>query len=191
VARTYAIRRADQIAALGSAARIEILDILAGLGTSSVANLAAALGRPADALYYHLRLLVRLGLVVPVGRGRGRGREEALYRAVAPRLAVVYAPGDPENARAMTRTAAALLRLGARDFRLAFRPGVAVSGPHRELWVGRIAARLTPADVARINRLLLESVRILESARASRRGRLYAWTFLLTPIDRRRKGRTK
>lgn len=190
MARTYAIRRADQIAALGSAARIEILDVLAGLGTSSVADLAAALGRPADALYYHLRVLIRLGLAVRVGKGRGRRREEALYRAVAPRLAVLYAPEDPKNVRAMTRTAAALLRLGARDFRLAFRPGVAVSGPCRELWIGRMAARLTPAEIARVNRLLLETLRILESGRASRGGRLYAWTFLLTPIDRRRKGRT-
>ncbi len=189
--RTYAIRRPDQIAALASVARIEIVDVLAGVGTCSVAALAAALGRPADSLYYHLRDLVRVGLVVPVGKGRGRRRGEALYRAVAPRLAVIYAPKDPENVRAMNRTTAALLRLGAREFRLAFQPGTRVSGPRRELWVGRIAARLTSAEIARINRLVLESLRVLESARASRRGRLYAWTFLLTPIDRRRKGRTK
>ena len=85
---TYRISRPEQIAALASPARVEILDILASLGVSSVAAIAAALGRPADALYYHLRFLVRVGLVRQVGKGRGRRREQALYKTVAPRLSV-------------------------------------------------------------------------------------------------------
>ena len=33
----------------------------------SVAELAAARGRPADSLYYHLRVLTRVGLVLGAG----------------------------------------------------------------------------------------------------------------------------
>ena len=186
---TYRISRPDQIAALASPARVEILDVLASLGVSSVAAIAAALGRPADALYYHLRFLVRVGLVRHVGKGRGRRREQALYKTVAPRLSVAYDPEDPANTAAMTRTAAGLLRLGVRDFRVAFAPGTVVSGPRRELWIGRVAARLSGADVERVNRLLKATSGVLEASRPRSKERLFALTFLLVPLERRRKRR--
>jgi predicted transcriptional regulator len=49
------LRRLPQLAALATAARQEIVDVLEQMGTVSVAEMAGALGRPADALYFHLR----------------------------------------------------------------------------------------------------------------------------------------
>lgn len=186
---TYKISRPDQIAALASPARVEILDVLTGLGAAPVAAIAAALGRPADALYYHLRHLVRVGLVRALGRGHGRRRAEALFKTVAPRLSVAYDPADSANTAAMLRTASGLLRLGGRDFRLAFTPGAVVSGPRRELWIGRVAARLSGAEVARVNRLLKEVSGIFEAPRPRSKERLFAFTFLLVPLERRGKRR--
>lgn len=51
----YFVRGKRQLAALAAAARQEVVDVLAEMGSVSVAELAAALGRPADALYFHLR----------------------------------------------------------------------------------------------------------------------------------------
>ena len=88
----HLIRSEKQLATLVAAARQEIVDVLAELGAVSVAELATALGRPADALYFHLRALTRAGLVQKAGyRSRPRGKEakrqrgkEALYRTAAP-----------------------------------------------------------------------------------------------------------
>ena len=49
------------------------MDVLAEAGTLSVAEIAVILGRPADALYFHLRALKLAGLVRQASyRYRGR-----------------------------------------------------------------------------------------------------------------------
>jgi DNA-binding transcriptional ArsR family regulator len=76
-----------QLALLACAARQEIVDVLAEMSSVSVAEIAATLGKPADVLYFHLRVLKKSGLVKQAGRIRG-GRKEALYRTVERELAV-------------------------------------------------------------------------------------------------------
>jgi DNA-binding transcriptional ArsR family regulator len=179
--RTTVISKDDQLRALASSARQEIVDVLSRMGTASIAEIAAALGRPADALYYHLRELVRVRLVVRSVRKRG-GREEALFRTVAPMLELRY--GSPLTPRIIS----SMLRLGARDFRRAFASGaVSTAGPRRELWALRTTGWLTPGDVAGVNR----GMRALRDAvsRPRRPGRLYAITIVLTPLDRSRRTR--
>jgi DNA-binding transcriptional ArsR family regulator len=188
MARTYRVTRLAQIAALASPVRLEILEALTTRPTFSVARIAEQIGRRADGLYYHLKELVRVGLVLPVGRSPGRRRSEALYRAVARRVAVAYEPGSPGNVVRVNEMAAALLRLGARDFRRGFRIGnVVVAGPRRELWVGRATGRLSAAGLARVNRLLARASSTFDSPKAPSDRHLYAVTFLLVPIEPTRK----
>ena len=179
--QTYVIDKPAQLRALTSSARQEIVDVLSRMGGVSAAELAEALGRPADALYYHLRELTRVGLVVRSRRSRG-GREEAEFRTIAPRLALRYrSPLTP-------RIISSMLRLGARDFRRAFESrAVATTGSRRELWALRTTGWLTPRDLAAANRrmrALREDV-----SRPLQRGRLFAVTILLTPLDRSRRNR--
>lgn len=173
--QSYAIRTGAQQAVLASPARQEILDVLSRMGTASIAEVAAALGRPADALYYHLRELVRVRLVVRSVRKRA-GRVEACFRTVAPMLELDYS--SPETPRII----GSMLRLGTRDFRRAFALGASTSGPRRELWALRTTGWLTPHDIAGVNRRM----RALRDAvsKPRRRGRLYAVTVVLTPLDR-------
>src|SRR5262245_47733719 len=65
--RTGRITGATAVAALASPVRQEIIDTLEALGGATIAELAGALGRPADGLYYHVRRLVRAGLLVGAG----------------------------------------------------------------------------------------------------------------------------
>jgi DNA-binding transcriptional ArsR family regulator len=186
VASSHVIRTEKQLAALISAARQEIVDVLAQMGTVSVAEIAATLGRPADALYFHLRALKKAGLVRQVGyRSRG-GRKEALFRTVAPELRLRYEPRSDTNRRAVSAIVSSMLRLGIRDFRRAFeQPEVIVSGSQRELWALRRTGRLSLADIEGVNRsieLLSRSV-----SKPHGRGRLYGITVLLTPLDHRRR----
>ena len=185
-AKRHVIRSQKQLAVLASAPRLEIVDILADAGTLSVAELAAVLERPADALYFHLRALLRAGLVRHTGfRYRGR-RKEALFRTIAPDLWLQYQPRREPNRRAVTAIVSSMLRLGIRDFRRSFQRGdVIVSGRRRELWALRKAGRLSLPDLAVVNRLI-ERLRSATS-KPKGRGRLYAVTVLLTPLDHRRR----
>jgi len=189
--QTYLIRSEKQLAALRAAARQEIVDVLAQLGTVSVAELAAALSRPADALYFHLRALSRARLVRNAGYRSRPGGKEALYCTVAPDLKLQYEPRNAPNRRAVSGIVASMLRLAIRDFRGAFQRGtVVVSGPRRELWALRKAGRFSATQLAQVNRRIQGLADAVCAPR--RRGRLYAVTVVLTPLDHRRKAdRTK
>ncbi len=183
-APTHLIRSPEQMAALAAATRQELVDVLAQMGTVSVAELAAALGRPADALYFHLRALTRVGLVRHVGYRARPGGQEALYRTVAPELRLRYEPRNAGNRKAVTAIVASMLRLAIRDFRRSLLPGnVVVSGAHRELWALRKVGRLSRAQLAHLNHRIQGLSRQVSANRGQ--GRLYAVTVVLTPLDHR------
>jgi DNA-binding transcriptional ArsR family regulator len=180
----YVITRGPQLRALASSTRQEILDVLARLGTASVAEIAGALGRPADGIYYHLRVLRRVGLVTAPDERSRAGRAEALFRTRAPEMVLGYGASPERKARAVTRIVASMLRLGIRDFRSAFAAGqFRVKGPRRELWALRTTGWLSPAAVAGLNRRIQGITRA--AARTRRGHRLYGITILLTPLDHR------
>src|SRR5690606_35645211 len=136
-----------------SPVRQEIVDTLEAMGgEASVAELAAEIGRPADGLYYHLRLLARGGVLDEVA-GDGDGRR---YRSRAREFTrLVYRPGATANAAAVERVAAALLRIAGRDFAAAIaRRDVVVEGERRELWASRVKGWVGDSELAEINRLL-------------------------------------
>lgn len=182
--KSHTIRSPRQLAVLAAASRQEIVDVLAAMDTASVAEIAAALGRPADSLYFHLRALVRAGLVEQAGYRHHRGRKQALFRTVAPELFLEYRPASKSNRRGVSAIVSSMLRLGIRDFRRAFASGKAiVSGPRRELWALRKSARLSAAQVGALNRSIKQVA--AEFSPRNRGGRLYAVTVLLTPLDHR------
>src|SRR5437763_17089909 len=113
------ISRPEQLRALISPVRQEIVDVLSRMGTASLAEIAAVLGRPADGLYYHVRLLVRVGLVFPAGSRKHGGRPEELDESIAAQLALAYQTSRKGHIHAVTSIVYSLLRLGTRDFRRA------------------------------------------------------------------------
>lgn len=188
--RVHLIHTAAQLKALAASARQEIVDVLEQVGTVSVAELAAALGRPADALYFHLRALTRVGLVRQAGFRTRPGGKEALFCTVQPALQLRYEPRRAANRHAVSAIVASMTRLANRDFRRSFRPGNAVvSGVQRELLALRKVGRLSPAGLAKVNRRIQELVD--DVAAPHGRGRLYAVTIVLTPLDHRNPGSTR
>jgi len=181
---TGSIQRADQVDLLASPARQEIVDTLEALGgEASVAQIAGALGRPSDGLYYHLRLLVRGGLLDELP-DEGDGRRYRTRTRGGARLRLRYRPGDTANARAVARVAAGMLRIARRDFVAALRdPDVPVTGPGRTLWAARNKGWVGPAEIAEINRLLERILELLHRERDARRERLLAITWVVAPIE--------
>jgi len=179
----HIVESAEEIALLASPARIEIVDTLEALGGAvSVAELAAALGRPADGLYYHLRQLADGGLVEEEVAADGR-RYRTRARA-GKRLRLRYKPGKTDNARAVRSVAASMARVAERDFARALAdPDTVVEGARRELWASRGKGWVGAAELAEINRLLGCLMELLQQPRAPARNRLIALSWVLAPVD--------
>ena len=97
--RTFEVVRDDQIEVMASPARLEILDAVRSTGPCSIADIAALLGRPADSLYYHVRQLVEVDLLIPCGTRPTSRRHEELYRTPARRIRTPFAADDPKEER--------------------------------------------------------------------------------------------
>src|SRR5450432_1791962 len=135
---------AKKIAVLAAPARIEIVSMLEALGgTATVAELAAQLGRPADGLYYHLRALLRGGLLEE--REGATGRSYHLTIPDGESLRLRYKPGATANAKSVAKVAASMSRLAQRDFlRALAEPDTVAEGPARELWAARLRGWVDP-----------------------------------------------
>lgn len=182
--RPFVIRDRSQLRSLASPVRQEIVDVLCELGTLSVVELAATLDRPADALYYHLRALLKCGLVERAGHRLAGKRKEELFRSVSPDLRLHYETGADGNAAEITAIVGSMLRLGTRDFARAFRQrDASVSGEGRELWALRRTGWLTSRQIVALNRSMTKLSDAVSKPRGE--GRLYAITLLLTPVRRK------
>ncbi|HEY6942538.1 winged helix-turn-helix domain-containing protein [Dokdonella sp.] len=182
--RTALVEDADEIALLASPTRIEIVDTLEALGEAvSVAELAAAVGRPADSLYYHLRQLAEGGLIEEETAPEGRRYRSRTRKG--DRLRLRYRPGATANADAVGRVAASVLRVAGRDFARALAdPGTVVEGPRRELWAARGKGWVDPAELAEINRLLARLMELVQKPATERpRGKLVALSWVLAPVE--------
>jgi len=136
---------------LVSAVRQDLLDTVAALGPATASELARQLGMRVSALYYHLDLLVRSGLLVRRRARRRDARTEALYAARAPRLAVRFDLGSPAGRRIAGQVTRALLRTAERDLARGARLPVArAAAPRRNLWLSRVKGWLTPREVAAV-----------------------------------------
>jgi len=188
--KSHVVRERTALRVLASPFRREIVDTLGRLGETNVSALAQALSRPADGLYYHLKLLKKAGLirmwegprwegpgvrVAPVAR-RVKLGEEKLVRVHGPELSAI---------------ASRLARLGDRDYRRALARGKATfEGKRRELVALRAIGWLSRRDIEPLNLLIREVSGFVAGARRIRgEERLYALTILLTPVERRRRKR--
>jgi DNA-binding transcriptional ArsR family regulator len=173
-----------QLRVLASPLRQEIIDLLARTGAAQVSDIASLLGRPADSLYYHLRELERVGLVLS-SRARANGkRAEMHFRAAHREPTLLHDVSSRGNTPAVASIVASMLRLGIRDFRNASASnGVCTQGPRRELWALRVTGWLDAEQIAGINRRICDLKDAVGRPRS--RGKLYAITILLTPLTHR------
>src|SRR6266498_5939241 len=81
------IERAEQLKALGHPLRLRVLEMLGGEGEEPLTNreLAQRLGVDPGHLHFHVKMLLRAGLIERAGGGKGR---EKPYRAVATTIRV-------------------------------------------------------------------------------------------------------
>jgi DNA-binding transcriptional ArsR family regulator len=179
--------------------RQELVDTIEACGgEAAVSELAEQLGRPADGLYYHLRLLARAGLIAELAGRSANGRRERRYRiAVRGRgtLRLAYHPEQPRHARAVRTVVGGMLRIARRDFDKAIADReVVVDGPARELWAARGKGWVDSRQLAELNDLLARAMAILDGPRTRARDRLVSVCYVLAPVraaPSRRRGTAK
>lgn len=179
----YRIREPRQIAALASPARQELVDGLQALGPVSIAELARSLGRAPDSLYYHVRALSKVGLVVQAGTRTAGPRPEALYD-VPGKLALDHEPATRREQASVARVVASALRIGERDFRRALAEGRAHHGrgPRRNAWGGRMKGWLTPDELGAVRAHLAALSTLFARGRRRPGAALAALAFVLAPL---------
>lgn len=185
--RTFVIDRPRQIAVLAAPLRGRIVDDLAGNGPSSVNEIAERLGQRPEGLYYHVRALVRVGLLVIASRRRSGRRWEAIYRLVAPRLKIDRRQRSKAFIKACADLCAATLRAAARDYRSALEDGSsAAEGPSPNLVIRRHVAHLDAPGLRRLNKHLAAIADLFEEAGRFGTGELIGLTVVITPIKSRK-----
>jgi DNA-binding transcriptional ArsR family regulator len=145
------IERAEQLKALGHPLRLRVLEMLGGEGEEPLTNreLANRLGVDPGHLHFHVKMLVRAGLIERAQGGKGR---EKPYRAVA------------------TTVRVAPQLLGSRltgDLQAAMLEEVQQAFEAREKGQFRSAqvnARVTPEQALELITDLVEKARVMEDA---------------------------
>jgi DNA-binding transcriptional ArsR family regulator len=184
--RERLLSRPAGLRALAAGTRQEIVDVLTSSGPATVAQLGRLLGRRPDALYFHLKVLERAGLVVRREPDTGSGRATAVF-AVPVLIRLDYRRG---SRRELARVVRHAVRLSQREFEHECVAGRPVgSGRRRRLWGGRVMGWVAARELERVNALLHELHEVLRSGRPGPGRQAMALGFLLAPAglgDRRR-----
>jgi predicted ArsR family transcriptional regulator len=175
-----------QAASLLQPARLEALEAFQALGSATVAEASARLGRRPDALHYHVRALVRSGLLRALPRPADTGgRPATRYAVVGPgRFEYRLDPASAASRRLWTRASGAVLRAAERDVAAAVATGAArTAGPAPDTTTGRSKAWLDDADLRELARRIASVQSFLASRAAPGHGRLHSFTHSLAPIS--------
>jgi hypothetical protein len=171
------------VTVLAAPIRQEIVDTLAALGTdASAADLALQLGRHADGLYYHLKILCRARLIVELD---GDGEDERRYRLAGDpfqALRLAYRLDSEPHVTALRKFAHGLLQVAEKDFSQALETaGVVTEGPSRQLWAARNKAWLSREELNEVNKLLERLCVLMSRPRTDERDQLLSCAFVLAP----------
>lgn len=159
-----------------------VVNGLEGLGPSTVGELARHLGRVPETLYYHVRNLVRVGLVIEKEQRPSARRAEMVYALPGPILRI-----DSENRSAqwiagLERVVSTTVRDALRDQGAALRdPATVRAGKWREVRFTYTSVRLRKRPLARLNGMLEELAEFLRSEHERGEGRFYSVTTLVAP----------
>ena len=160
--KTLLIRSAEQVRALRTPLRQEIVQALTKLGACTVRELADELGHEPAALYYHVHALEEAGITVATGHRRGGGRPEGVYQLVAEKILIDRSETSKPFLSALAELQRATLRTAERELTRAVeargdRPAADGASP----MLLRLTSRLRPRDAARAAKLLRELAEFL------------------------------
>ena len=182
---THQIESTKQLKEIISPARNELRLAMEMLGPSTVAELAEHTGRSPESLYYHIRKLESVGLVVKCDPRISHGHEEAVYRMCADRVRVNTEIRRPLFVEALIRGVKTLIRYGDRCLSRALASTeTTLKGKRRECRLVQVTARLSPSKIKELNQKMLELEDFLESSDDKSANKHFVVTLILSPAIR-------
>jgi len=112
----------EQIQALGNETRLRMYHHFTE-GPRSEAEIAALLGVAPRSLYYHIRILLDVGLIRQVGVRHIAKKPQAIYEAVASGVLLDSKKAGAEGRAAIAQNAKSILRIASREFEAAILGG--------------------------------------------------------------------
>jgi predicted transcriptional regulator len=185
MSRPYLVTSLVQLLAMISPGREDILDAVAAMGSCTVADLAAFIGRSPHGLYYHVRALRDCGLLLETHQSGEGKRATSRYDLPGRPLHVRYDLNTERSRRAVIALSRTRLRSASRGFARACRPDTGtVSGPRRNLWVARWKGWLSQQELKEANQLLWRLVKLLrpKPGGGGAERTCHEFTFVLAPI---------
>ncbi len=183
----YLISTRAEWAAISSPVRFQMIEFMRMVAPCSLAELGRAMGRPADGLYHHARLLSRAGLIVravPVDASADP-RAEAVYRLPATKIRFDANPAAGRSAAPIRKMMAGLCRMTDRGLAHVIDAGIPVGdGSAKQVWARAETAWLTEAALAEVNEHFAAIDAIFERGRRVRAGRLFQCSLFLYPVVR-------
>ena len=168
--------------------RLEIVEAMRMIAPCSIAEIAAALDRPADTLYRHIDKLRRAGFVVEAGVRRSGRRFEQVYDLVADDFRVGFkeVAGRTAN-KAYNDTMQSILKIASRTARDSAAASELVGmGDERNI-IGKIEhAWLTQQEFLELREMMMRVKLYMDARKARREGRLYLAAVIAMPVTRKR-----
>lgn len=168
--------------------RLEIVEAMRMIAPCSIAEIAAALDRPADSLYRHMGRLQRAGAVVEAGARRVGRRMEQVYDLVADDFRPGFREASPRAAnKACNDTVQSILKIASRTARDSSAANQLVGAGDERRLVGKIEhAWLSHEEYLAVRAMMLGIKEFMDARKSRREGRLYLAAFLALPVTRRR-----
>jgi DNA-binding transcriptional ArsR family regulator len=181
----YYITSRKQLLALASPGREDIIDAVELIGPCGVTEIARFLGRPRNALYYHVRVLRDVGLLLETTVSGAGTKPFAQYDVPGRPVILRYDLSSERSRRAVARVGRSRFRRGERGFLRACRKDLAVvEGPRRNLWVVHLKGWLSPRDLEAANEHFHKLVEIFRQGAdaATEERAAYDLTFGIAPV---------
>lgn len=161
-AGSYVITRPDQLRAIATPARREVLDVFVRHGPASAAEAAEFAGVPRSAVYYHLRELRRVGLVLE-HHTEADGRQRIVhYTAVAKKFRFKLDKEDPDQIDLIAAVVASDYKEAAKAYREQLVDPASIQvGPLRDLMASGARCWLDEAALAEVNGYLDKAFEIM------------------------------
>lgn len=172
-----------QLACLASPARNEVLVQLRSLGEASAREVAKAVSKKPEAVHYHLKALVEVGLAIIAFKRPSPKKPEAVYRSVGDSLELPRLDAGPQVAALTRKAVKAGLSATARGYLKAAELAESDAAVRSHMHLLRMNLRLSSEDAKKFLGMI-EAAQEFASAKRNESGARLVWSSAVyPPID--------